>query len=620
MIKILICWISSVVIFCSVLVEGYDFDDEFNGTELNLKKWLVENKRDVSIVVSGGEVKFVIKRTAKKPGAVRIRSRRPFQFAELTIENVSVSDVRTYMGFGEDIGEGVILFRNDLGPDGWYLQIGADGKVRKYVLGKIFDGGKVFIRWLPNKVMVSVSGKEFEFKDIDCIPKSWLPVVIGCYGNAKDANLRFGIVGVRFAEVEWEEKEVSYFSIPRSREERIRWFMGSPPKTFHLGVYITDSSGKGTIFDSDGMLRKAFREFAERSIDVVKINQAGFCRLLPRGLLKLAHNYGIFIVVQNFMHSKMLWTGRFNENQLRKQTLTLKSLIDNDPYGYMVIGYGLQDEIESNFPPSKSPKANEMFRRFVNLVHQIDPNRITVINHTPRNADGGNLFWYCSGEDVPWCSVFVILGSNSWFVDKIKGLADKCGWKNFIAVSQACGGVNNFKNADLRWYGFPEDVSAKDYRDYPITEQVKETIVNGYRLGLSGVVFFIYNSWGGYYLPWSFVDGKGDDIGGKWSAFLDGAREVRRVQGWPEIESVKFDSDRLIVKTTGRYGGHRVRMIVVDESNDGGMNWKRLGKIMGGKGAIDLGGDNDDSGKSALLRVRAWDGCNWSMWKFVEKK
>jgi len=53
-------------------------------------------------------------------------------------------------------------------------------------------------------------------------------------------------------------------------------------------------------------------------------------------------------------------------------------------------------------------------------MRSVDPRRLVNVNHCPQDADTGKPYWYNSGEDWPWCSIFVALNGNLNYARGIK--------------------------------------------------------------------------------------------------------------------------------------------------------------------------------------------------------
>lgn len=398
----------------------------------------------------------------------------------------------------------------------------------------------------------------------------------------------------------------------QSRQARLKWAMAGPPKSFHIGVYVETGGTKNPI-------QKMFRDFAERSIDLIWVNFNYFNAMQPKGLLSYAKSHGVSLVIQCFITAAdvKVENGKtviIAEDRLRNQVRQLKQILDRDPAGDAVIGYAMNDEIEFTWKPSDFPNAEQVFQHYARLIRQEDPNRLVNMNHSPRHGDTSQLFLYASGEDWPWCSIYATTGANRGHILKIRDMARQHGFPNYIAVGQTLQGTRTFKDADLRWHGFPDDVSSKDYADYPVTRQIEDTFFWTYQQGLSGLVYFVYDPGrNASYIGDGMVNDDGTDKDGKWTAFLAGAQTVRRLQGWPEITRVVRNGRDLTITASGQWGGHRIKWIEVQSSNDQGKTWSTRSKIRDRSGTIALPPD-----VTSPVRIRAWDGHRFSRWWFQD--
>jgi hypothetical protein len=339
-----------------------------------------------------------------------------------------------------------------------------------------------------------------------------------------------------------------------------------------VGVYL---GGRAPI-------NSVFREIADAGVDVVWIGTNNYRQMIGAsdteqtsgekpvsGMLhRLARNYGIGIYVQLFASLDRRPPLEAEKGRIKETVI----LIDSQPHSEVVVGYGLQDEVEMRFRPGESAEMDDYMRRFTRLVKRTDPRRTTMINHFGSR-------WGRFDEDEIWASIFYCIPESAAQIDLRIDEARRAGHSEFVlvAAAQSLSQINAAKKTRSLWMTHlaPDSVSQRTPR-----QDVRDYLLAAYDKGGAGCVVYLLD--GTPDDEWSLTDSRLGDIDGKWAGFRDGVDAIKTLRAEPVIRVEWPWCDREQITSTCRVeveidSESPPTATVWEFSGDGGLHWRRTG-------------------------------------------
>jgi hypothetical protein len=198
--------------------------------------------------------------------------------------------------------------------------------------------------------------------------------------------------------------------------------------------------------------------------------------------------------------------------------------INRQPHNQVVVGYGIADEPELNFPVDEHPEVAARAARFIELVKSVDPFRRTL---TTRYGTR----WHRFRTDEIWCNVFGADWEHADQLARMWRVVRAAGYRSFVALAAGQSPQELSESSpDHSQTNAGFDTSAEDTVADVRQHYVYQYLLSAYFTGAAGVVFYIFDG-----TPqdraWSFVDTSGADIDNKWAALRAAIADIRAMAG-----------------------------------------------------------------------------------------
>jgi len=263
-------------------------------------------------------------------------------------------------------------------------------------------------------------------------------------------------------------------------------------RAFRVGVYL----------GGQAPTERVFAELGAAGVDFVWLNQANYRRMAEHeDLHARAARHRIGIYVQLFAQLEADEPDELARTRIRD----LVRFVERQRHSHVVVGYGVADEPELNYPMDQHPQVAARAQRFADLVKSIDPRRCTLTTHYgPR--------WHDFDTDEVWPNVFGATPERAASLTAAWRLARQHGFHSFVA---------------LAWGRPPEEAVAAPASSDPRQHYIYAYAMAAYLAGADGVVFYIFDG------PpndrdWSLVDANLQDIDGKWAALRAAIADVQQ--------------------------------------------------------------------------------------------
>ena len=388
---------------------------------------------------------------------------------------------------------------------------------------------------------------------------------------------------------------------------------------FKLGVFM-DSSKERVL---SVPLTKVFTDFLTRGIELVSIGTENYYSLArEKNLNTYAKANGVEFI--GWLPHPSPIDGVHNEDDLRAYIQgnvdTLNALPDSDA----VIAWRIFDEVESAFwgeadRAERLERVGANFRRFSDLIREIDPKRLVATNHGYMPGES----WLDQGEDLPMSSTGMTGIYNS---DRIRGeiaSAQALGFHNYFTVAQACPCPLGEPN--LRWYGYREPISDAVIASRTPAQHIQDYAEVAYTQGSAGIIYFLYWAGGDNYTEYTLTDVNGNDYLGKWEAVRQAAQNIRRWEGAPELRMTAPVNGTwttlpfaVTVEVTAP-AEEPVTLVQADYSLDGALSWQKLPDATDMPYIFTIGADQvEELPATVWVRARAANARGGSLWDVAE--
>jgi hypothetical protein len=369
-------------------------------------------------------------------------------------------------------------------------------------------------------------------------------------------------------------------------------------QSFFVATYLNGHSHPQNL-----ALPRLFADLARHGITRVVLLPFQYDQFAPQGLHEIAKSWNIELIygLNDLSH--------LAPDQQERDFKALLEHVKSRPGSDAITGWYLCDEIELGC----GPEIEEPLRKFAEMVRRLDPSRTTIVNHHSQNKRWEGRFGR-TGEDEAWCSVFFASHHARRFLEgKIAGLREAAGGKPVVLVygAQAAGFVSE---SDLKTYG-NQDITLQDYNRMTPRQAITDYVTTARAVGAAGVALFAYDAY--YDYTWyTLVDERGRSVQEKMEGLLDGVTEVRRQQGWPELQlevSPKPRSLTIAVKT--KAGTQLVKEVQVEASFDSGYSWTPVNGFAPAGGTVDFSIPFGWQRPGwTMIRARCFDGRQHSLW------
>ncbi|HEY3242901.1 MAG TPA: hypothetical protein VGM03_06065 [Phycisphaerae bacterium] len=292
----------------------------------------------------------------------------------------------------------------------------------------------------------------------------------------------------------------------------------STPKSPVSPTWCDPSFRVGVYLNHQVPTAKAFEMLHEAGVNFVWINLKNYRTMAKfEHLSALAARYRIDIYVQLFARLD----ADEPDDVARARIRAAVRFINRQPHKSVVVGYGIADEPELNFPVDEHPEVAARAARFIELVKSSDPRRRTL---TTRYGTR----WHDFRTDEVWCNVF---GADAEDADLLAGMwrvVRAAGYPSFVALA---AGQSPQQLKDEPSPDQPPTTSGNEERSNLASADIREHYIYQYALsaylaGAEGVVFYIFDG-----VPedrtWSLVDSAGADIAGKWEGLQAAIKDIR---------------------------------------------------------------------------------------------
>lgn len=397
---------------------------------------------------------------------------------------------------------------------------------------------------------------------------------------------------------------------------------------FKLGVFIDSTKEVLSV-----PLSKVFTDFLTHGIEIVCIGQHNYFPLArERNLNTYAKANGVQLICNIFYPEPV--DGAQSEDDLRAYIQDQVDAVNALPDADAVVAWRTGDEIESRFwdedRAERLEKVAANYRRFSDLVREIDPTRLVAVNHCYiPGKDWRGLGedpperWLDLGEDLPMSSTGATGIYNSHRIREEIASAQALGFNNYLTVSPAFRVP--FGEPNLRWYGYRAPINDAVVESRSLAEHIQDYAEVAYTQGAAGMVYFLYWAGGDNYTEYTLVDADGSDYLGKWEAVRRAARNIRQWEGAPGLKITTPVNEtwttlpvKVAVEATAP-GNDPVTIVQADYSLDGALSWRALPDAREVPCTFAIGADQiPELPATVWIRARAANGRGFSLWDVVE--
>ena len=276
---------------------------------------------------------------------------------------------------------------------------------------------------------------------------------------------------------------------------------------------------------------------------------------------------------------------------------------DAEPLGDTIIGHIMTDEPECS---GLTEDEKNFLRTWADTYHQYNPTRQVWVNHCDPP-------WYDLNEKHASCSAAPTICVNGFRITNRIAAAQGIGLDNFTVVAllghisawadNQCGRISYFELGPCSQDVFDWLAARTNQQD------AYEEMITAYEFGALGFQPYMYNQHRGY----SLVDIDGNDQYGIRTGFSAAAHDIRRSQGWPQVELFNNGAafnDRgnyppgnftLTAEATSTAG--TIEKVVFGKTTNGGSDWQTIEDTTAPYAATFTA----QAGETVIFRARAVD-------------
>ena len=276
--------------------------------------------------------------------------------------------------------------------------------------------------------------------------------------------------------------------------------------------------------------------------------------------------------------------------------------------GDTIKGHIMADEPECH---GLTQDEQDFLRSWADVYHQYNPTREANVNHC-------NPPWYDLHQKQVTCSVGATIAVNGDRVTARIAEAQSLGHDNFglVAILGANSNISAWMAGNcstINYYGFGPCTT--DVINWLATRSVyqdaHEMMITAYTFGAKGYTVFEYNESAKRAV--GMVDLNGLPLDDRWIAFGAAAHEIRRSQGWPEVELFNsgnpftdrgsYPAGNFTVTATAISDSGTIAKVVFGKSTNGGADWETIEDTTSPYSAT----FSADAGATVIFRARAFD-------------